>query len=104
MIELAEHARGVVLPVRAQASARKSEIRGVHQGRLRVSVTRPFRRESTPSSSSDVVTSSTNRGLPSALFAIRSRTGASRSFVPSTEPTMSETELAPSGCTGTRMW
>lgn len=39
MIELAAHSRGVILPVRAQAGARKNGIGGEHHGMLRVSVT-----------------------------------------------------------------
>lgn len=39
MIELAAHPRGVLLPVRAQAGARKNGIGGEHNGMLRVAVT-----------------------------------------------------------------
>ena len=39
MIELEPHAEGFVLPVRAHAGAKRSEIRDVHAGALRVSVT-----------------------------------------------------------------
>ncbi len=39
MIELAEHADGVVLPVRAQPGARANVIRGLHAGALKVAVT-----------------------------------------------------------------
>lgn len=39
MIQLQQHAAGVVLPVRAQPGARKSGIRGQHGGSLKVSVT-----------------------------------------------------------------
>ena len=39
MIELAPHPRGVLLPVRAQAGARKNCILGEHNGMLRVAVT-----------------------------------------------------------------
>jgi uncharacterized protein YggU (UPF0235/DUF167 family) len=39
VIELAEHAEGVVLPVRAYPGARHNAIRGVHQGALQVAVT-----------------------------------------------------------------
>ncbi|MDP7015030.1 MAG: DUF167 domain-containing protein [Pirellulaceae bacterium] len=39
MIELDTTDSGVVVPVKAHASARKNEIRGIHAGALRVSVT-----------------------------------------------------------------
>lgn len=39
MIELAAHPRGVILPVRAQADARKNGIGGEFNGMLRVAVT-----------------------------------------------------------------
>jgi uncharacterized protein (TIGR00251 family) len=39
VIELTEHALGVILPVRAQPGARKSGIRGEQNGALKVSVT-----------------------------------------------------------------
>jgi uncharacterized protein len=39
MIELTDHAAGVILPVRAQAGASKSGIRGEQNGMLKVSVT-----------------------------------------------------------------
>lgn len=39
MIELESHAAGVVLPVRAQAGAKRSEIRGEQAGALKVLVT-----------------------------------------------------------------
>ena len=39
MIGLELHAEGVVLPVRAQPGARRSEIRGLQDGMLKVSVT-----------------------------------------------------------------
>jgi len=39
LIELETHAEGVVLPVRAHAGAKRSEIRGFQAGGLRVSVT-----------------------------------------------------------------
>ena len=39
MIRLEPHPEGVVLPVRAHPGARRDEIRGVHDGALRVSVT-----------------------------------------------------------------
>ena len=39
MIELADHAEGVILPVRAQAGASKNGIRGEQNGMLKVSVT-----------------------------------------------------------------
>jgi uncharacterized protein (TIGR00251 family) len=39
MIELTPHPRGVLLPVRAQAGARKNGILGEHNGMLRISVT-----------------------------------------------------------------
>ena len=39
MIELTIHPRGVILPVRAHAGARKNGILGEHNGMLRVSVT-----------------------------------------------------------------
>ena len=39
MIELAPHPRGVLLPVRAYAGARKSGILGEHNAMLRVAVT-----------------------------------------------------------------
>src|SRR5436190_503054 len=39
MIELAEHAEGVILPVRAQAGASRNGIRGEQNGMLKVSVT-----------------------------------------------------------------
>lgn len=39
MILLVPHERGVVLPIKAQAGARKDEIKGIHDGHLKVSVT-----------------------------------------------------------------
>jgi uncharacterized protein (TIGR00251 family) len=39
MIELSDHAEGVILPVRAQAGASKNGIRGEQNGMLKVSVT-----------------------------------------------------------------
>jgi uncharacterized protein len=39
VIELAAHAEGVVLPVRAQAGARANAIRGEQEGALKVAVT-----------------------------------------------------------------
>jgi uncharacterized protein len=39
MIELTTHPRGVILPVRAQAGARRNGIVGEHGGMLRVAVT-----------------------------------------------------------------
>jgi uncharacterized protein (TIGR00251 family) len=39
MIQLATHPRGVILPVRAQASARRNGVVGEHYGMLRVAVT-----------------------------------------------------------------
>ena len=39
MIALEQRENGLVLPVRAQAGSRKNEIRGVHQGSLKVCVT-----------------------------------------------------------------
>lgn len=39
MIELATHATGVILPVRAQPGARVNAVRGEHQGALKVAVT-----------------------------------------------------------------
>jgi uncharacterized protein (TIGR00251 family) len=39
VIRLEPHPEGVVLPVRAQPGARRDEIRGVHDGMLKVSVT-----------------------------------------------------------------
>lgn len=39
MIELAPHADGVLLPVRAQPGARRNGLRGEHDGALKVSVT-----------------------------------------------------------------
>lgn len=41
MIDLKPHAAGTVLPVRAQAGARRSEICGRHNGMLKLSVTQP---------------------------------------------------------------
>jgi len=38
-IELREVAEGIIIPVKATAGARRNEIRGQHNGRLRVSVT-----------------------------------------------------------------
>ena len=38
MIDLIEEPRGVIIPVRAQAGARKNGVAGAHAGRLRVSV------------------------------------------------------------------
>lgn len=40
MIELSDHAEGVVLPVRAQAGGSKNGIRGEQNGMLKVSVTK----------------------------------------------------------------
>lgn len=39
MIRLQPHSAGTILPVRAQPSARRNEILGEHNGRLKVSVT-----------------------------------------------------------------
>ena len=39
MIELSEHAEGILLPVRAQAGGSKNGIRGEQNGLLKVSVT-----------------------------------------------------------------
>ena len=39
MIALEERPEGIVLPVRAQPGSRKNEIRGEHEGALKVSVT-----------------------------------------------------------------
>ena len=39
MIDLKPHAVGTLLPVRAQPGARKNEVRGEHQGMLKVCVT-----------------------------------------------------------------
>jgi len=39
MMDLRPHPQGTILPVRAQAGARKNEIRGVQDGMLKVSVT-----------------------------------------------------------------
>jgi hypothetical protein len=39
MIELTAHPRGAILPVRAQAGARRNGIAGEHNGMLRVAVT-----------------------------------------------------------------
>lgn len=41
MVKLEVHARGVVLPVRAQPGAKRSDIAGEHNGMLKVSVTAP---------------------------------------------------------------
>ncbi|RMF98962.1 MAG: DUF167 domain-containing protein [Planctomycetota bacterium] len=38
-LKLENHPEGIVLPVRAQPGARKNELRGVHQGALKVCVT-----------------------------------------------------------------
>ena len=39
MIALKEHAEGVILPVRAQAGARRNGLKGIHAGALQVMVT-----------------------------------------------------------------
>jgi hypothetical protein len=39
MIDLRPHERGTVLPIRAQPGARRNEVRGEQDGRLKVSVT-----------------------------------------------------------------
>jgi uncharacterized protein (TIGR00251 family) len=39
MIDLSNHPRGVILPVRAHAGARKNGVFGEHNGMLRVAVT-----------------------------------------------------------------
>jgi uncharacterized protein len=39
MIDLQDHAEGIVVPIRAHAGARRNAIRGEHDGRLQVSVT-----------------------------------------------------------------
>jgi uncharacterized protein len=39
MLQLEAHPRGVVLPVRAQAGARRNDVLGVREGMLRVAVT-----------------------------------------------------------------
>ena len=39
MISLESHADGTILPVRAHPGARRNEIRGEHEGMLKVSVT-----------------------------------------------------------------
>jgi uncharacterized protein (TIGR00251 family) len=41
VIQLSEHAEGVILPVRAQPGARKAGIVGEHGGALKVAVTAP---------------------------------------------------------------
>src|SRR5690349_4503931 len=41
MIQITEHERGCVLPVRAQPGARKAGILGEHAGLLKVAVTAP---------------------------------------------------------------
>ncbi len=41
MIEIAEHAQGAVLPVRAQPGARKAGVVGEQAGALKVAVTAP---------------------------------------------------------------
>ena len=41
MIELSDHAEGMVLPVRAQPGARKNAIVGKQEGALKVAVTAP---------------------------------------------------------------
>jgi uncharacterized protein (TIGR00251 family) len=41
MIQLTEHAEGVVLPVRAQPGARRAGIQGERNGALKVAVTAP---------------------------------------------------------------
>lgn len=39
MIELQAHPRGTILPIHAQAGARRNGLVGIHAGRLRVAVT-----------------------------------------------------------------
>ena len=39
MVELVEDSRGVILPVRAQAGARRNGVVGIREGKLRVAVT-----------------------------------------------------------------
>ena len=39
MIDIEPHAEGSILPVRAHAGARRNEVRGEHDGALRVAVT-----------------------------------------------------------------
>ena len=39
MIALESHPRGVILPVRAQPGSRKNELKGEHDGALKVAVT-----------------------------------------------------------------
>lgn len=41
MIGLVTHAGGTVLPILAQAGARRNELAGIHAGQLRVRVTQP---------------------------------------------------------------
>jgi uncharacterized protein (TIGR00251 family) len=41
MIELTDHAEGVILPVRAQPGARKAGVQGEQNGALKVAVTAP---------------------------------------------------------------
>ncbi len=41
MIELTEHAEGIILPVRAQPGARRAGIQGERNGALKVAVTPP---------------------------------------------------------------
>lgn len=41
MIQLNEHSKGVVLPIRAQPGARRNAILGEHNGALKVAVTAP---------------------------------------------------------------
>ena len=41
MIQLVEHAEGILLPVRAQPGARKAGVLGEHAGALKVAVTAP---------------------------------------------------------------
>ena len=39
MLDLRPHPEGVILPVRAQAGARRNEVRGIQEGALKVCVT-----------------------------------------------------------------
>ncbi len=41
VLHLQDHPNGVILPVRAHPKAKKNNITGVHNGRLKVSVTQP---------------------------------------------------------------
>ena len=68
------------------------------------SSTRPSTTRSAPCSTSDLVTSSTKKGLPSALRPISRRSGRGRDSDSSSAPAISDICWAESGCSASRTW